>query len=169
MISVQRQDDIDRLALQHELVELKKGNNEYKSKFQEAQESLNFLTGSHQESLKTIDHLSNELKAERLKVIELEHQQKVWVNQKKSEKDLLAMIDDLKGEIKLLEEEQARLISVRFGVARDDQYEQELQKLQDKIRLLELADAEHLKERSNLHHQLQQLSGNFSLVSIKIN
>jgi chromosome segregation ATPase len=157
--NVQRQDDIDRLSLQHELVELKRKSNEYRVKAEQAEGTLGSLQDSHDEAMKLIQKLTSELKSERLKTVELQHDLKQAGNHKKTEKDLLTIIDDLRAEIRLLEEEQARLMETRFGAVRDEQYQEEMQKLQKRITELEQQIAGHLKDKAELSAALQTMAG----------
>ena len=71
------------------------------------------------------------------------------------------IIDDLRQEIKILKEEQSRLIQSRFGSIKDEQYQQELLVLQERIGELEKQIAGHLKDKSELNAQLLELSGIF--------
>lgn len=158
--NLQRQDDIDRLSLQHELVELKRKANESRVKAEQALGTLGSLQDSHDEAMRLVEKLTSELKAERLKTVQLQHDLKQSANHKKTEKDLLTIIDDLRAEIQMLEEEQARLMSTRFGAVRDEQYQEEMQKLQKRITELEQQIAGHLKDKAELSAAVQTMSGN---------
>ena len=94
--SVQRQDDIDRLALQHELVDLRRQNAEYRLKAEDAEQALHLLERSHDDALATIEKLTADLKAERLKSVQLQHELKQAGNHKKSEADVSFLLSKKK-------------------------------------------------------------------------
>ena len=69
----------------------------------------------------------------------------------------------------MLEEEQARLMSTRFGAVRDEQYQEEMQKLQKRITELEQQIAGHLKDKAELSAAVQTMSGkNCTSLSISL-
>ena len=74
---------------------------------------------------------------------------------------MLILVDELREEIKLLEEEQSKLISSRFDKIKDSKYDEELQELQDKIHKMELDIKSHLSDKSNLTETIKKLNGNF--------
>ena len=90
--STQRQDDIDRLSIQHELVELKKKVGDYKDKADDSEESLRLLNMSHRDALATIERLTADIKSERTRNVQLQHELKQAGNHKKTENDVRFMI-----------------------------------------------------------------------------
>jgi hypothetical protein len=154
-------------------------------KAEDAEQALHLLEKSHDDALATIEKLTADLKAERLKNVQLQHELKQYGNRKKSEADvrfffiftadygynmliilfcttflqLQLIIEDLRSEIQMLQDEQARLISSRFGALKDEQYQKEMRKLQEKIEKLEKEVAGHIKDKADLNAQLQKLAG----------
>ena len=78
------------------------------------------------------------------------------------------IIEDLRSEIQMLQDEQARLISSRFGALKDEQYQKEMRKLQEKIEKLEKDIAGHIRDKADLNAQLQKLAGAFFFLKIKL-
>ena len=60
-----------------------------KTQVQDLESSTSILESSHQDALNTIEKLTNELKSERLKSVELQGSLRQAGNQKKTEKDVL--------------------------------------------------------------------------------
>ncbi|KAJ3295385.1 X-linked retinitis pigmentosa GTPase regulator-interacting protein 1 [Borealophlyctis nickersoniae] len=150
----QKQDDIDRLSLQRELADSKKRCSDLRAKHDALDEKFRGLTETYEEAVRTVETLGEDLKEERRKNLELEHVSKEAEMQRQSERELNIIIEDLRAEKKLLEEEQARLLRNQFGSEREDEFAHDIRTLKSKIRDLEKQAEEHLKEKSVLQAAL---------------
>ncbi|TPX67754.1 hypothetical protein SpCBS45565_g03544 [Spizellomyces sp. 'palustris'] len=163
--SQEQQADIERLALQRELADLKKRYQETKDKHDTLDEKLRGLTETYDEAVGTVEVLTNDLKEERRKRTDLEHLVTENEAQSRRELELNIIIDDLRFEKKLLEEEQARLLQSRFGSQREEEYNQERQILRNRVEELENQLREILRDKTGLHSALQEARDQCRLLS----
>ncbi|KND01382.1 uncharacterized protein SPPG_03194 [Spizellomyces punctatus DAOM BR117] len=163
--SQEQQADIERLALQREHADLKKRYQEIKDKHDTLDEKLRGLTETYYEAVGTVEVLTNDLKEERRKRTDLEHLVKENEAQSRREMELNIIIDDLRFEKKLLEEEQARLLQSRFGSHREEEYNNERQILRKRVEELETQLTETLRDKTGLHSALQEARDQCRLLS----
>lgn len=80
--------DIDHLALQREHNDLKRRHQELKENFDKADEKLRGLTETYDEAVATVESLTNDLKDERQKRVELENLLKENQAQKQTQQEV---------------------------------------------------------------------------------
>ncbi|KAJ3039315.1 X-linked retinitis pigmentosa GTPase regulator-interacting protein 1 [Rhizophlyctis rosea] len=154
--SQQHQNDMDRLALQRELGDIKQRYADLRTKFDSLDERFRVQNSAHEQAMQTINDLNAELKEERNRNLELEHNLRAVEIRAGGEKDLNIIISDLRAEIRLLEQEQARLLQNQFGLEREDEWNKEREALKRKIRELEGGEQKWLEEKQELLKALQE-------------
>ena len=156
---LQRQDDIDRMSLQHELVETKKRIKDFKERAENAELKEESVSIKLEETLKEMEKLTREIQEERIKNDRLGNYLRGLTSSKRREKELLDIIEDLKQDILLLQEEQEKLLKTRFDNLKDSRYEKEVEVLQEKIFKLENEIKGHCKDKSDLAGKIKTLNG----------
>ncbi|KAJ8327874.1 hypothetical protein QVD99_006385 [Batrachochytrium dendrobatidis] len=129
----QHQDDIDRMALQFEINEQNKHIAGIKEKYDSLDEAHRLLTASHNELANVSEDLSKKLQAERQKADHLEHTLQNSAIQHQAESELLSIIEDLRKEKCLVEEELQKVLKIQFNTNRSQEYQQEILKLKRQL------------------------------------
>lgn len=132
------QDDIDRIALQREVADLKRRLSEFKERNSSLEGRVKGLMDVHEEAIRAVEELNSQLKDEKRRNIDLESQLRQLELMKKSEKDLMNIIDDLRSEKRLLEGELQKLIAASLRkpevIDYDDDEDEEVRELKDEIK-----------------------------------
>ncbi|KAI8819442.1 uncharacterized protein EV422DRAFT_568866 [Fimicolochytrium jonesii] len=104
---------------------------------------LRAMTEKYGEVLSAMEALNKELRAERDKRAEAEERCRALEGGERREGELKIIIEDLRAEKRLLEEEQKRLLASQFNTQRMDEYAAEAAKLRSRVDELsaQLADA----------------------------
>jgi chromosome segregation ATPase len=157
---IQKQDDIDRMSLQFELVQVKKQLKNSEKNLEILNLEKENLEITNLENLKNLENSIQELKQERIKNNQLNSEISKYSLHKIKEKELNQEILILKEEISVLKEEQEKLTSLKFHI-KDANREEEHQKFEDKIRELEGEISKHIKDKSNLSDKLQKINADF--------
>nr|KAJ3422358.1 Phosphomannomutase [Polyrhizophydium stewartii] len=153
--SQQQQNDIDRLALQHELNDQKKRNTDLRAKHDALDESHRLLEASHRELSLVTESLRKELQAERQRSIELEHKIQSDAIQHQAESELLLIIEDLRKEKAMVERELQTLLETQFSTQHEEEYQKEIIQLRRQIADLENQIKAHIEEKLSLNGALQ--------------
>ncbi|KAI9098761.1 hypothetical protein DFS34DRAFT_618820 [Phlyctochytrium arcticum] len=163
--SQEQQADMERLAMQRELSDSRAKLNQQKNTLDALSEKHRGLQEAHEDAVKSLENLNEDLKEERRKRSALEDKLKDMVNSGKREEELNIIIEDLKAEKRLLEEEQSRLLKMRFSFDREDEFETERAVLRKRVADLQNELAEALREKSLVHGQLQTAHGDVRVLT----
>ncbi|ORY51426.1 hypothetical protein BCR33DRAFT_656092, partial [Rhizoclosmatium globosum] len=153
----QHQHEIDRAALQLELADSRKRERELAGKYDALDERFRAMLEAHQEALRVSDELNADLKEERRRCVEMEHEVKKAYGAGQENAELLALIDDLREEKRLLEQEQANLLDAQFNRDREEEYQHEIEELRDNLRKHIQDLAFHLDEKRAIHEENESL------------
>ncbi|KAJ3115162.1 X-linked retinitis pigmentosa GTPase regulator-interacting protein 1 [Physocladia obscura] len=153
----QRQNDVDRAALQLELSDARKRERELAGKFDTLDERFRAMLEAHQEALRVSDELNSDLKEERRRCVDMEHELKKASAGSQENSELLEIIEDLKEEKRLLEQEQANLLDAQFNRDREEEYQHEIEQLRENLRKHISELAHHLDEKRNLYDENESL------------
>ncbi|KAJ3081344.1 X-linked retinitis pigmentosa GTPase regulator-interacting protein 1, partial [Rhizoclosmatium hyalinum] len=153
----QHQHEIDRAALQLELADSRKRERELAGKYDALDERFRAMLEAHQEALRVSDELNADLKEERRRCVEMEHEVKKAYGTGQENAELLALIDDLREEKRLLEQEQANLLDAQFNRDREEEYQHEIEELRDNLRKHIQDLAFHLDEKRAIHEENESL------------
>ncbi|KAJ1548835.1 X-linked retinitis pigmentosa GTPase regulator-interacting protein 1, partial [Cladochytrium tenue] len=156
--------EVERTALQLEISAGRKVEKELRGKVNSLDERLRALTEAHQDALSTSEKMNADLKDERRKVVELEHEIKKMDISLRENDELREIVKDLREEKALLEEEQERLLSAQFSREREHEYQNEIEELQSRLAENTRDLSKHLDEKSNLHSELQDLKDKLRLL-----
>lgn len=148
----QKNFDIDRVAMQHELGELKRKLIDQRTKFDSMEEQSRLVSTAYKEICVTVESLGKDLANERTKSSTLEAQIQKLKLEKDSAIELQVIISDLQSEKALLEMELAKMVDNRFATQRDDEFQAEILDLKTQINNLEIA----LKASESEKQKLQQ-------------
>ncbi|KAI8922697.1 hypothetical protein BC831DRAFT_474756 [Entophlyctis helioformis] len=154
---LQQQNDIDRLALQHELNDQRKRNADLRGKLDTLDESHRVLAVSHKELVAVTEDLRKSLEVERQRSLDLEHAAQNGAVHKQSEDELLSIIEDLRREKGLVERELQHMLDNQFGKGRDDDYQKEILQLRRQVADLETQIQTHIKEKADLNNSIKEL------------
>ncbi|KAI8831918.1 hypothetical protein BJ741DRAFT_536426 [Chytriomyces cf. hyalinus JEL632] len=153
----QQQHDVDRAALQLELSEARKRERDLSSRFDSLDERFRAMMEAHHEALRVSDELNADLKEERRRGVEMEHELKRVLSDGQENSELHEIIQDLREEKRLLEQEQQNLLSAQFGRDREDEYQNEIEELRENLRRHIQDLAKHLDEKKALHDENDSL------------
>ncbi|TPX30883.1 hypothetical protein SmJEL517_g05658 [Synchytrium microbalum] len=148
--------DVDRVALQRELTEKAKRIREWQTRYDQLEDKFRSTSDAHQESVRAMEDLNAQIKEERLRNAELERLHRKNEAAKGSEAELNEIINDLREEKKLLEQEQARMLQNALTSGRGDSVEVEA--LRKKILSLERELGEKLKENADWVNKYQLIN-----------
>ncbi|KAJ3075482.1 Protein fantom [Podochytrium sp. JEL0797] len=151
--------DIERSALQLELAESRKREREMTGKFDSLDERFRAMLEAHQEALRVSDELNADLKEERRRGVELEHELKKAFAEGQENSELRELINDLREEKHLLEQEQANLLDAQFNRDREEEYQHEIEELRENLRKHINDLAYHLDEKRAIHEEHESLKG----------
>ncbi|KAJ3017920.1 UNVERIFIED_CONTAM: X-linked retinitis pigmentosa GTPase regulator-interacting protein 1 [Siphonaria sp. JEL0065] len=149
----QHQHDIERAALQLELTDSRKRERELASKFDTLDERFRAMLEAHQEALRVSDELNADLKEERRRCVDMEHEMKKSSSDRQENEELLELIRDLREEKRLLEQEQANLLDAQFNRDREEEYQNEIEELRENLRKHIKELAYHLDEKRAIHEE----------------
>ncbi|KAI9339337.1 hypothetical protein BDR26DRAFT_803165, partial [Obelidium mucronatum] len=153
----QHQHDIERAALQLELTESRKREREIAGKFDTLDERFRAMLEAHQEALRVSDELNEDLKEERRRCVDMEHELKKISSDRHENEELLELIHDLREEKRLLEQEQANLLDAQFNRDREEEYQNEIEELRENLRKHIKDLAYHLDEKRAIHEENETL------------
>ncbi|KAH9254349.1 hypothetical protein BASA81_007631 [Batrachochytrium salamandrivorans] len=129
----QQQNDIDRMALQLETNEKRKRNEEIIEKYESLDTAHRILTASHNELVAVAECLSKDVQIARQKSDQLEHSMKNNTIQHQSEAELLTMIEDIRMEKRMAEQELQTVLNTQFSKNCGEEYHQEVNQLRKQI------------------------------------
>ncbi|KAJ3343666.1 X-linked retinitis pigmentosa GTPase regulator-interacting protein 1 [Entophlyctis luteolus] len=155
----QRQHDVERAALQLELSEARKRERETAGKYDALDERFRAMLEAHHEALRVSDELNADLKDERRRCVEMEHELKRVLSGSRENAELLDIIEDLKEEKRLLEQEQANLLEAQFNRDREEEYQHEIEQLRENLRSHIHELTVHLDEKRAMHEEIEILKG----------
>ncbi|KAJ3238542.1 X-linked retinitis pigmentosa GTPase regulator-interacting protein 1 [Chytriomyces hyalinus] len=147
----------DRAALQLELSESRKRERDLSSRFDSLDERFRAMMEAHHEALRVSDELNADLKEERRRGVEMEHELKRVLSDGQENLELHEIIQDLREEKRLLEQEQLNLLSAQFGRDREEEYQNEIEELRENLRRHIQDLAKHLDEKKALHDENDSL------------
>ncbi|KAJ3153397.1 hypothetical protein HDU86_005227 [Geranomyces michiganensis] len=153
----EQQNDIDRLTHQRTIADLQKRLQETYAKGESLNEKNRGLTESYDDAMHTVESLTADLKEERRRRAEIEARLGSGESSLKRIEELNIIIDDLRAEKKLLEDEQSRLLTAQFSTQHEEEWELERTRLQRTIQDLESRLSVSLKEAISLHSQVNDL------------
>ncbi|TPX75087.1 hypothetical protein CcCBS67573_g03652 [Chytriomyces confervae] len=153
----QQQHDVDRAALQLELSESRKRERDLSSRFDSLDERFRAMMEAHHEALRVSDELNADLKEERRRGVEMEHELKRVLSDGQENSELHEIIQDLREEKRLLEQEQQNLLSAQFGRDREEEYQNEIEELRENLRRHIQDLTKHLDEKKALHDENDSL------------
>lgn len=156
---LQKNWDIDKVSLQHELQDLRKRFVDQRTKYDTLDEQHKTISKLYKDILAVVETLGKDLNIEREKNRDLES--KIYKDglDNETEKDLKIIIQDLKDENLLLQKEMAKFMENRFATHRDKEFQDEIQTLKDKISELEKQILTMGDANSTLRQQLIDLNG----------
>lgn len=173
------QDDIDRIALQKELADTKRRLGDARGRHESLEERIKGLMEIHEEAVKAVEELNDQLKEEKRANFELQGQLKEVDLLKRTEKELNEIIKDLRAEKKLLEEEMRKLVETALrnretqlddDVEDEEEYldlKREVERLHSVIAKLERQIEEFLKDKKDYLSRIEILSGELSGAQIE--
>ncbi|RKO84407.1 hypothetical protein BDK51DRAFT_30752, partial [Blyttiomyces helicus] len=154
--SLKAQTDIDILALQRDLASQKTQTDEWRTHHDTLDARFRGLTETHAETLALTETLNADLKSQRRLSDTLEAALESARTDAAASTELNTIIDDLRAEKAILEEEQARLLDAQFGAQRDAENAAQIARLTARVRELERAVADGLDEAAGLHARLAE-------------
>ncbi|KAJ3194476.1 hypothetical protein HK101_002635 [Irineochytrium annulatum] len=166
LMQKERQDhESSTLALQVQLAEVRKRELDTKNMYDALDEKCRAAMEAEEDAVKVSESLNSELKEERRRGVQMEHQLKKADGAQKQLIELNEIIRDLRVEKQLLEEEQEKLLDAQFGREREDEYLKEIDGLKHKMREHTRDLKDHLDDKVDLQKQLRDLKEDFKALS----
>jgi chromosome segregation ATPase len=174
-IRLQQDWDVEKLAAQHELSNLKKKFIEQRAKWDSLEENNKSLTKSYSEILTTVESLGKDLDLERERNENLQTELTKMKLKNGKDSDVInqlmqleIIISDLENEKHLLQVELEKLMKTRFSTERDEEYEKDVKALKAKVREYKALVDSHQLEREKWENEVFNLNGIGKLMLVEI-
>lgn len=174
-IRLQQDWDVEKLAAQHELSNLKKKFIEQRAKCDSLEENNKSLTKSYSEILTTVESLGKDLDLERERNENLQTELTKMKLKNGKDSDVInqlmqleIIISDLENEKHLLQVELEKLMKTRFSTERDEEYEKEVKALKSRVREYKALVDSHQLEREKWENEVFNLNGIVKLMLVEI-
>ncbi|XP_071318090.1 protein fantom isoform X2 [Trachinotus anak] len=142
--------NVTMIKLQKQLSDRSNAVTELEGRFLQLQESQLTLKASHDAAMLKVDELSEQLKAERLKSLDLEKQLQSSTISRMKMKQLQEQISELEQERDLLKENNEKLVNSAFDVSQQQKWKIQEQQLKLQIAQLETALKADLIDKSEI-------------------
>ncbi|KAJ3219155.1 Protein fantom [Dinochytrium kinnereticum] len=145
------------IALQVQVADLKTHEDSLRSKVFALESECESLRQSHDESTSLLNTLNHELKEERRRGLDLEHTIKGFETDRRELDEQGQIIQDLRAEKRLLEEEQERLLNTQFSRVRENELCAEIDELRRRLNENTRGLTEELNDKANIHSELERM------------
>lgn len=146
------------MSLQKEIVDKNKIIENQSKEFSLMDEKNRALLEANSDAVKTVDGLTNNLKSERARILDLENQLRESGNEKHRNLELVGIIKDLRSEKELYENEYNNLLNNQFSKDREKEFLNELEVLRNTNADLEHEIKQYIKEKSGLLNKMKELT-----------
>uniref|UniRef100_A0A8C2C339 RPGRIP1 like n=1 Tax=Cyprinus carpio TaxID=7962 RepID=A0A8C2C339_CYPCA len=143
-------DNVEMIKLQKLLSEKANTLTVLEGRFLQQQESMKTLKASHDVALVKVDEVSQQLKEERLKSLQLETQIQTRALDQRHTQELQERIQDLEKERDLLKENCDKLVKSAFDVSQEQKWKTREQQLKLQVAQLEMALKSDLADKNQI-------------------